>query len=69
MANPEHLEILRQGVKAWNEWRRRNIYVIPDLSGADLRGMDLQYVHFMRANLGEANLAGCNLRQSYLVGA
>ncbi|MGQ9702955.1 MAG: hypothetical protein ACUVRX_01220 [Actinomycetota bacterium] len=42
MANPEHLEILRQGVKAWNEWRRQNVYIIPDLYGADLRGMDLQ---------------------------
>lgn len=23
MANPEHLKILKQGVKAWNEWIRK----------------------------------------------
>lgn len=28
MANPEHLAILKQGVKAWNRWRSEN----PDLS-------------------------------------
>lgn len=38
MANEDHLEILKQGVKAWNEWREQNAGVKPDLIGADLRG-------------------------------
>lgn len=36
MANPEHLDILKQGVKVWNQWRD----IIPkgrlDLTGANL---------------------------------
>jgi hypothetical protein len=32
MANPEHVEILKQGVKAWNDWRKASPRVIPDLS-------------------------------------
>ncbi len=36
MANPEHLNILKQGVKAWNTWREKNRSVFPDLTGADL---------------------------------
>ena len=37
MADQEHLEILKQGVSAWNSWRSKNPMVSPDLSGADLR--------------------------------
>jgi hypothetical protein len=36
MANPEHLQILRQGIEAWNQWRRENMDITPDLSEADL---------------------------------
>jgi hypothetical protein len=41
MANPEHLKILKQGVKAWNGWRVENPEVYADLEGADLHGADL----------------------------
>ena len=41
MANPEHLEILKQGVEFWNNWRELNPYLVADLSGADLKGSDL----------------------------
>ncbi len=33
MANPEHIEILKQGVEAWNKWREKNPEIKPDLSG------------------------------------
>lgn len=40
MSNPIHLEILRLGIPSWNEWRRTNKDIKPDLSGADLSGHD-----------------------------
>ena len=51
MANQNHLAVLKKGVAAWNEWRRRNPEIRPDLSGA---------------NLGGANLSGADLRGVYL---
>lgn len=37
MANPEHLEILKQGMKVWNEWRELNPEVRPDLGANNPR--------------------------------
>ena len=36
MANPEHLAILKQGVDAWNKWRKENPEVCPDLTYCNL---------------------------------
>ena len=58
MANPEHLAILKQGVKAWNEWRKENPSVRPDLSKAEIGATNLATVDFSRANLVGANLSG-----------
>jgi hypothetical protein len=33
MANEEHVRILRQGAEVWNNWRRENRLLEPDLSG------------------------------------
>jgi hypothetical protein len=41
MANPEHLEILKQGVMAWNQWRDQHRDIWPDLDAADLRAFAL----------------------------
>ena len=75
MANPEHLKILKQGVEAWNEWRRRNPHLIrdpswPDLSQADLRGANLRGAKldgalFTQADLRVAELEEANLRGAY----
>src|SRR5436190_2151251 len=40
MANQEHLDILKQGVKVWNLWRGEHADIQPDLSGVDLSGID-----------------------------
>lgn len=46
MANPEHLEILKRGVKVWNKWRKQHPTVGPDLSGANLCGLNLTGADF-----------------------
>lgn len=74
MANKEQLEILKQGVKVWNQWKEENPDVTPDLSGMNLSGTDLREVDLFRAdlfraNLHETNLRGANLRNAYLLGA
>jgi hypothetical protein len=59
MANPEHLEILKQGVRVWNEWRVKKAEVEPDLSGADLS--ELELTEF----LGEAPIDARTVRMLY----
>jgi hypothetical protein len=61
MASEEHLQIIRQGVDAWNEWRKKNPKLIPDLSGTDLSFASLSGANFSWANLGGVNLSGANL--------
>ena len=61
MADQEQLDILKQGVKVWNEWRKEHPDILPDLRGANLRAATLD-----RANLSYANLKGANLRAATL---
>jgi TIR domain/Pentapeptide repeats (8 copies) len=69
MANPEHLEILRNGLEEWNRWRSDFRRIKPDLSRADLGGADLRGADLRRANLGDVNLRGAFLTGANLSGA
>jgi uncharacterized protein YjbI with pentapeptide repeats len=84
MANPAHLEILARGADAWNDWRRRESAVIPDLGEArlvqanleraildraDLRHADLSKAQLSHASLEQANLEGATLILADLLGA
>lgn len=69
MANPEHLEILKQGVEAWNAWRQQHPYIRPYLTDAVLDGADLRGAFFRHAELARMNLSGANLSRADLVGA
>ncbi len=66
MANPEHLEILKQGVEVWNKWRDENPEIFPDLSMLDLRNMDISFANLRHADLTHADLEHANLRHADL---
>jgi uncharacterized protein YjbI with pentapeptide repeats len=66
MANPEHLEILKQGVGQWNRWREERPDVRPDLSGAELIRFGLQKANFSNTNLQAAKLEGADLSDANL---
>ncbi|MBB3189228.1 pentapeptide repeat-containing protein [Halomonas cerina] len=70
MANPEHLAILAQGVEAWNEWRKANPGIKPDLSGAELCGID--FTSDSHAQIGrdfEVDFHSASLRKTDFTGA
>jgi hypothetical protein len=84
MANDEHVGKLREGVAVWNEWRKANPEVVPDLFAmdfrrgnfgdvilhdADLRKANLAHADLRRANLFNANLGGAFLEWTKLTGA
>ncbi len=69
MANEEHLKILRQGVRAWGDWRNRNSDQRPNLRDANLTGADLTGAYLFDADLAGANLRGANLTGVNLRGA
>ena len=66
MANPEHLRILTQGVKVWNQWLDENLDIEPDFENADLSNLDLRGVNLRNANIRNANLANTDLRDANL---
>jgi pentapeptide repeat protein len=79
MANPEHVELARQGTEAITKWLQKNPYMSLNLYKADLREANLARAPLYRANLVGANLArailhgatlhGTNLREANLHGA
>ena len=56
MANREHLKMLKDKRFDWNQWRKENKNILPDLSRANLYGTNLY-----GANLNEAELSGVSL--------
>jgi hypothetical protein len=66
MANPEHLAILTQGVKAWNEWRTGQAHI---RFKGDLSHCDLKFMSLVTANLGGVSLCNADLSFSNLCDA
>jgi hypothetical protein len=67
MANPEHLKILKQGVKSWNRWMEKRPPVEPEPAGAgEAHSEDVKFVismsHLQRADLSGADLTDRNLK-------
>ena len=61
MANQEQLDILKQGVKLWNEWREDNSDIEIELLNADFNGAHLEGVDLSFAELSGAYLQGADL--------
>jgi uncharacterized protein YjbI with pentapeptide repeats len=50
MANQEHLDILKQGVETWVQWRLEHSEIRPDLNRADLSGAHLNLADLRSAD-------------------
>ncbi len=59
MMKKGHVELLKQGVAQWNEWREQHQEISPDLFGARLSSIDL-----VNANLDDTILSCADLSQA-----
>jgi uncharacterized protein YjbI with pentapeptide repeats len=74
VANQQHLDILKRGVKTWNQWRKEHVHIQPNLSDADLTTITAenpsphyhQKSNFLHANFSNANLSGAELSGTHL---
>ncbi len=72
MANQEHVDILKQGVEVWNQWRQEHLEIWrkerrdirPDLNGIDLHETNLRRFNFLACYFRNANLSGVDFRRS-----
>lgn len=69
MSDPYHIEVLGDGVAAWNAWRKMNDDVRPDLSGSNIKTRDLSGINLAGADMRGVMLAGVDLSNAYLKGA
>lgn len=69
MANAEHLNRLKSGVDAWNDWREENYKIKPDLSHADLRDAEFGGAYLQEADLSFADLSHAYLSRAHLTRA
>ena len=56
-----HIELLKQGAATWNQWRKDDPGIIPNLRGANLIGEKLIGANLTYADLADADLSGANL--------
>lgn len=69
MANSTHIDILKEGVNKWNEWRDEDTTIIPDLTEADLSDLNLKGINFIGADLHKACLVKSDLTGAVFGGA
>ena len=61
MITIDYLELIEQGVEAWNHWREEHPDECPELESAYLFEKSLQGINLRKANLSRACLIGANL--------
>lgn len=72
--NKEHLKMIleasdRNNVKEWNDWRRKNPHVEPDLRHARLDECRLEFINLDNAKLTGASFMGAHLLKASFNGA
>lgn len=70
-AESQHVEALRRGPRSWNEWRARNPFLSPNLTGVALSVGERQMgpINGGPINLASARLRHASLRFATLTGA
>jgi hypothetical protein len=69
VANPEHVEIVKQGPETIAAWRKAHPHESLVLSNAKLTGASLSNAKLYAANLSGANLSGADLSDAHFSGA
>jgi hypothetical protein len=69
VADREHLDILWQGVEAWNDWRLKERTTKPNLTKANLTEANLTEAELYRVDLIGTRLSGANISMACLNGA
>ena len=70
MANPDNVELVRQGAEATRKWwNEQSPGARLDLHGVDLSGAELHEANLREANLSGAFLVKTNLRRAFLAEA
>jgi uncharacterized protein YjbI with pentapeptide repeats len=69
VANSDHIEKLRAGAEAWNQWRAADPNVLPDLSGEVIRDLLLQGLNFSKVNLSRCEFVDIKLEDANFTGA
>ncbi|HEY3443606.1 MAG TPA: pentapeptide repeat-containing protein [Paludibaculum sp.] len=63
MSHPEHVRLFTAGTDIWNDWRRANPQIAPDLCGTMLTtGATYEKVNFSGVNLSYCNFSRCHIR-------
>jgi uncharacterized protein YjbI with pentapeptide repeats len=64
MPSRKHVDILNNGVKAWNKWRKENPEIKPNLTKLKRVRSKLNGVDFSNTNLQDANFSYCGTPQT-----
>ncbi len=73
MTNRKHVDILNNGVKAWNKWRKEYPEIKPNLRrlkriNSKLNGVDFSNTNLVDANLSHSELLDANFNDATLIG-
>lgn len=63
---PEPLEVLSEGVAAWNLWRKKYSDITPQMHGVRLKGRSLEGVDLRECGMVGADLSGADLYKANL---